>query len=161
HEGPLGRLVPVQLPDPAGLEPHVDQGKVRGGWYLADRRLPRPSAFPHLDVAVGERPSQGRHRAVIRRRRPEPVRTLGLTSGVPRPEEPRPMLVTDRLGRVVAGCCRPGLGLPGPGQYGGRGRRERRGPRQKVPALDLRHWSSFLERSPRIPDSDTGFIITR
>ena len=45
HEGPLGRLVPVQLADPAGLEPHVDQGKglrraARGSSSAATSRLP-------------------------------------------------------------------------------------------------------------------------
>src|SRR5262249_15356985 len=146
-EGPLGRLMPVQLADPAGLEPHVDQGEVRGRGYLADRRLPRPAAFPHLDVAVGEGPSEGRQRAAVRRRWPDPVRTLGLASGVPRADDRGPPVVTDRLGRVVARCRRPGFGLTGPGPDRDRGGRNRSGPCQKVPALDLGHWSSLLESS--------------
>ena len=159
HEGPLGRLVPVQLADPAGLEPHVDQGEVRGGGYLADRRLPRPAAFPHLDVAVGEGPSQGRQRAAVRRRRPEPVRALGLTSGVPRAEERRPLVATDRLGRVVAGLRRPGFGLPGPGQHRGRGGRNRRGPCQKVPRWISDIGPPFSSRSCETSDTCTCFIL--
>ena len=128
HEGPLGRLVPVQLADAAGLEPHVDQGEVGGRGYLADRRLPRPAAFPHLDVAVGEGPSQGRQRATVCRRRPEPVWTLRLTSWVSRTEGLSPFIATDRLGRVIASCKRPGFGLPRPGKYCARGGRNRCGP---------------------------------
>ena len=79
HESPLGRLVPVQFPDRAGLESHVDAGKLGGDGHFADRRLPRPPACLQFVVAVGKGPSQVRHRAVIRLRRRQPVRALGLT----------------------------------------------------------------------------------
>ena len=84
HVGPLGRLVPVQLPDAACREPHVDTGDLGGDGQLAYCRLPPPAAGRNMVMAVRERPSQVWQRAVVGLRRGERVRVLGLTFGVRR-----------------------------------------------------------------------------
>ena len=87
YEAPLGRLVPVQFPDRAGLESHVNAGKLCGDGHFADRRLPRRAAWLQLVVAVDEGPSQVRHQAVIRLRRRSLSALLGLTCRVRRPNQ--------------------------------------------------------------------------
>src|SRR5438128_848491 len=66
HVGPLGRLMPMHLSYPAGLEAHVDTGKLRSGRQFADCRLPAPTAWRQMHVAVGKRPSQISKCAVVR-----------------------------------------------------------------------------------------------
>jgi hypothetical protein len=66
----------------AGAKRHVDSGKRGAGRQLADRRLPCPTAWLQPHVAVGERPSQVRRRAVVPLRRHEYVRVLRLTRRV-------------------------------------------------------------------------------
>src|SRR5262249_825490 len=98
HVGPLGLLVPVQLPDRAGLEPHVDAGDLGGDGQLADRRLPRPAALLQAIVAVGEGPPEARQRAVVGPRRDEQIRRLGLARGVRRTKDRRALVVADGPG---------------------------------------------------------------
>jgi hypothetical protein len=43
--GPLGFLVPMQLPDHAFIESHVDASKFDTGWQFSDCGLSCPSAF--------------------------------------------------------------------------------------------------------------------
>src|SRR5207302_5555977 len=57
HVGPLSRLVPVQLPNSAGGEPHIDAGNFSRAGQFARRRLPPPSAFLQMHMAVREGPS--------------------------------------------------------------------------------------------------------
>src|SRR2546425_10645085 len=44
HVSPLGRLVPVQFPDAASLEPHADAGDLGGDGEFPCRRLTAPAA---------------------------------------------------------------------------------------------------------------------
>src|ERR1700742_3890272 len=44
HDGPFGRLMPMQLADAAGGKPHVDAGDFLGDCEIVDRDLSGPAA---------------------------------------------------------------------------------------------------------------------
>jgi hypothetical protein len=54
HDRPFGLLVPVQLPDAAGFEPHVDASHFGRDRQFALRYFPRPAAVLEVVVRVGK-----------------------------------------------------------------------------------------------------------
>src|ERR1700728_2141367 len=65
HVGPFGGLVPVQLPNAAGVQAHIHASDFLGDAEFSDCNLTGPTAgfLPHM--RVGERKPQVGKRAVI------------------------------------------------------------------------------------------------
>ncbi len=89
HVGPLGLLVPVQLADPTGLQPHVDAGHLRGDRQLAHRHLARPAAGAKAVARGGEGELEVGNGAGVGIRRGEQVGVLALQGNVTRPQDRR------------------------------------------------------------------------
>ncbi len=76
HVGPFGGLVPMQLTNAAGIEPHVHAGNVFGDAEFARRDLPGPAGGFEAHVRVFEGEAEVRQRAVVGRRRRQHVGVL-------------------------------------------------------------------------------------
>ncbi len=101
HVGPLRLLVPVQLTDAAGLEAHVDPGKLGGDGQLPIRHLARPAAGEDTIAGGGEGELEIRNGAVVGLRRGQQVGVLPLQRDVVRSQDGRTQVALDGLGQAV------------------------------------------------------------